>query len=219
MSEVERRFPDDQDKATMFLQDDVGAGEDFGRARERDRQVHRHSGAQLGLAGLGHLVRDGVPGEEAAALLRGKAADVEGLAFLRRRGVGGPGRVRQDEQSREDGRPAESSEHGAILGDFVRNMDEPAHPGPRQLGEQAADPLPGPLGQPALQAIDPAPDPVARKAQEHEPRGVERDAGNDRDEPADHAGRQAHDRGGQEDQSQPDRVPPILFPEKIRQWG
>jgi len=108
--------------------------------------------AQLGLAGLGHLVRDGVPGEEAAALLRGKAGG--------RRGPGlpptpGRRRPRQGPAGRavpaRGGRPAESSEHGAILGDFVRNMDEPAHPGPRELGEQAADPLPGALGQTALQ--------------------------------------------------------------------
>ena len=62
-----------------------------------------------------HLVADGVAGQEAAALLRGEAADVEGLALVRRRGIGGPGGERADEQAREGGRPAQSGEHGPIL--------------------------------------------------------------------------------------------------------
>jgi hypothetical protein len=37
------------------------------------------------------VVADGVAGEKAAALLRGEAADVEGLTLLQRRRVGRPG--------------------------------------------------------------------------------------------------------------------------------
>ena len=111
-----------------ILHDDVRARDRLGRAAERHGEVHRHARAQLGLGGLGHLVADGVAGQEAAALLRGEAANVEGLAVFRRLGSGDPGGQGQAEQAGEGGRPAQSREHGPILSGPLRNIDEVAHP-------------------------------------------------------------------------------------------
>ena len=53
---------------------------------------------------------------------------------------------------------------------------------------------------------------VAGQAQEDQAGRVERDAGDHRDEPADDAQREAHDRGDQEDGAQPERVAPVAAP-------
>ena len=156
---------------------------------------------------------DGLAGQQAAALLRGEAADVEGLAFVRRRGIGGPGGSAAGQS-----RPARAAAllSRASMAPILLATRRP----PREYGRgcaprppaacrcSRADPPPGVLRELALQPVDEAADPVAGQAQEHQPRRVERDAGDHRDEPADDAQREAHDRGAQEDDAQPERMAP-----------